>query len=238
MKRHTLRAATVLVLLTQPVQAQGVPVIYTTALANAKAEFAQQIAQMVRELEQAQALYASINGMTDMDSVVNALNSPEVRELLGPEAMQIARDFDVTFDDLDDLASTAQDAADFASLGSTDIDAEDFYRSELDRITNRSARDTAIGERIVTLSDDRLEGLDQLRDKIGDVSTQREMDALSARIAVEQAMLQNDTNRIQGLAMLQDAQTRVEEQRQAEIAAQRRARESAGYERIYGLDEF
>jgi len=51
-------------------------------------------------------------------------------------------------------------------------------------------------------------------------------------------MLQNDTNRIQGLAMLQDAQTRVEEQRQAEIAAQRRARESAGYERIYGLDEF
>ncbi|WP_226627841.1 type IV secretion system protein [Alloyangia pacifica] len=238
MKRHALCAATLLALLAQPMHAQGVPVIDTTALANAKAEFAQQIAQMVRELEQAQALYASINGMTDMDSVVNALNSPEVRELLGPEAMQIARDFDVTIDDLGDLASTAQDAADFASLGGTDIDAEDFYRSELDRITNRSVRDTAIGERIVTLSDDRLEGLDQLRDKIGDVSTQREMDALSARIAVEQAMLQNDTNRIQGLAMLQDAQTRVEEQRQAEIAEERHARESEAFERLYGPDEF
>ena len=58
------------------------------------------------------------------------------------------------------------------------------------------------------------------------------MDALSARIAVEQAMLQNDTNRIQGLAMLQQAQAKVEEQRQTEIAVQRRMREEAAFERL------
>ena len=64
------------------------------------------------------------------------------------------------------------------------------------------------------------------------------MDALNARIAVEQAMLQNDTNRIQGLAMLQQAQAKVEEQRQTEIAVQRRMREEAAFERLYGPDAF
>ena len=59
------------------------------------------------ELEQAKALYASINGLTDMDSIVSALNSPDVRELLGPDAMQIASDFDIDLDDLGDLAGKA-----------------------------------------------------------------------------------------------------------------------------------
>ena len=146
--------------------------------------------------------------------------------------MQIASDFDIDLDDLGDLAGKAQDAADFSALDGANIDADDFYQNELDRIRNQAARDTAVGDRIVSLSDDRLAGLEQLRSKIGSVSTQKEVDALNARIAVEQAMLQNDTNRIQGLAMLQQAQAKVEEQRQTEVAAQRRAKESAAFTSI------
>lgn len=238
MTRLSMPAAALAFSLSATAHAQGVPVVDNTAIANAKAEFVKEIAQMVEELEQAKALYASINGLTDMDSIVSALNSPDVRELLGPDAMQIANDFDIDLDDLGDLAGKAQDAADFSALDGANIDADDFYQSELDRIRNQSARDTAVGDRIVTLSDDRLAGLEQLRGKIGTVSTQKEVDALNARIAVEQAMLQNDTNRIQGLAMLQQAQRQVEEQRQTEVAAQRRAKEEAAFERLYGSDEF
>ncbi|SEK03887.1 Type IV secretion system proteins [Marinovum algicola] len=238
MTRLLMPAAALAFSLSATAHAQGVPVVDNTAIANAKAEFVKEIAQMVEELEQAKALYASINGLTDMDSIVSALNSPDVRELLGPDAMQIASDFDIDLDDLGDLAGKAQDAADFSALVGANIDADDFYQSELDRIRNQSARDTAVGDRIVTLSDDRLAGLEQLRSKIGTVSTQKEVDALNARIAVEQAMLQNDTNRIQGLAMLQQAQRQVEEQRQTEVAAQRRAKESAAFTSIYGDDNF
>lgn len=238
MTRLLMSAAALALSLSTAAHAQGVPVVDTAAIANAKAEFVKEIAQMVEELEQAKALYASINGLTDMDSIVSALNSPDVRELLGADAMQIASDFDIDLDDLGDLAGKAQDAADFSALDGANIDADDFYQSELDRIRNQSARDTAVGDRIVSLSDDRLAGLEQLRSKIGSVSTQKEVDALSARIAVEQAMLQNDTNRIQGLAMLQQAQAKVEEQRQTEVAAQRRAKESAAFTSIYGDDSF
>jgi type IV secretion system protein VirB5 len=238
MTRILISATALALSLSTTAHAQGVPVVDTRAIANAKAEFVKEIAQMVEELEQAKALYASINGLTDMDSIVSALNSPDVRELLGPDAMQIASDFDIVLDDLGDLAGKAKDAADFSALDGANIDADDFYQSELDRIRNQSARDTAVGDRIVSLSDDRLAGLEQLRSKIGTVSTQKEVDALNTRIAVEQAMLQNDTNRIQGLAMLQQAQRQVEEQRQTEVAAERRVREEAAFERLYGPDEF
>lgn len=238
MTRHFLSAAMLTLSFGSAALAQGVPVVDSAAIANAKAEFVKEIAQMVEDLEQAKRLYAAINGMTDMDSIVGALNTPEVRELLGPEAMQIARDFDLDPEALGDLADRAKEAADFAALDGANIDAEDFYQTELRRIRTRSARDAAVGERIVTLSDDRLEGLEKLRARIGSVSTQKEVDALTARIGVEQAMLQNDTNRIQGLAMLQQAQAQVEKQRQAEVAAQRRAKEDAAYTRIYGKDSF
>ena len=238
MTRLLMPAAALALSLSTTANAQGVPVVDTAAIANAKAEFVKEITQMVEELEQAKALYASINGLTDMDSIVSALNSPDVRELLGADAMHIASDFDIDLDDLGDLAGKAQDAADFSALDGANINADDFYQSELDRIRNQSARDTAVGDRIVSLSDDRLAGLEQLRSKIGTVSTQKEVDALNARIAVEQAMLQNDTNRIQGLAMLQQAQAKVEEQRQTEVAAQRRAKESAAFTSIYGDDSF
>lgn len=207
----------------QPAFAGGVPVIDATAIANAKQEFAQEIAQMVKELEEAKRLYDAVNGLTDMADIAEALNDPQVRELLGPEAMQIASSLDVSLDALGDLSDTAQGFLDHTQVSTSDVSAEDFYRQELDRIGAQSARDAAIGDRIVQAADDRLAGLERLRQAIGGASTQKEIDALTARMQVESAMLQNDTNRIQGLAMLQEAQAKVEEQRNREIAAQNRA---------------
>lgn len=209
-----LTAATIA--LAQPAFPQGVPVIDATQIANAKQQFAQEIAQMVKELEEAKRLYDSVNGITDMADIANALNDPKVRELLGPEATEIASLLEVDFNGLGDLSGTANRYLDHTRVTSADISAEEFYRQELDRIGAQSARDAALGDRIVQSADDRLAGLERLRQAIGEASTQKEIDALSARLQVETAMLQNDTNRIQGLAMLQQAQTRVEDQRQTE----------------------
>ncbi len=217
----------------QPAFAGGVPVIDATAIANSKAEFAKEIAQMVKELEEAKRLYDAVNGLTDMADIAGALNDPDVRELLGPEAMSIASALDVNIDDLGDLSDTANGYLDHTQVTASEVSAEDFYRQELDRIGARSARDAAVGDRIVQSADDRLAGLERLRQAIGGASTQKEVNALQARLQVESAMLQNDTNRIQGLAMLQEAQSEVETQRQREIAAQNRASTMNAAEELY-----
>lgn len=190
--------------------------IDTAAIANAKTEFVKEIAEMVKQLEEAQRLYDSVNGFTNMDEIADALNNPKVRELLGPEFMDIATSLTAPIDSLGDLADEAQSLADFTNVTADELNAEDFYRTELDRITDKTARDGAIGDSIVQGADDRLAGLEQLRQKIGSVSTQKEMDALQGRIQIESAMLQNDTNRIQGLAMLQKAQSQLSGQRATE----------------------
>jgi len=218
---------------TQPAFAQGVPVVDAAAIANARQEFAQEIAQMVRELEEAKRLYDAVNGLTNMHDIASALNDPQVRELLGPEAMQIASSLDVNIDALGDLSSTAQGFLDHTQVTTDDVTANDFYRQELDRIGAQSARDAAIGDRIVQAADSRLAGLERLRQAIGGASTQKEIDALTARMQIESAMLQNDTNRIQGLAMLQEAQAKVEDQRNREIAAQNRAATMSAAQELY-----
>lgn len=217
----------------QPALGQGVPVFDASAIANAKQEFAQEIAQMVKELEEAKRLYDAVNGMTDMADIASALNDPQVRELLGPDAMQIASSLDVDLADLGNLSGTAQGFLDHTKVSASEVSADDFYRQELDRIGAQSARDAAIGDRILTVADERLAGLERLRQAIGGASTQKEIDALTARMQVESAMLQNDTNRIQGLAMLQDAQAKVEEQRNREIATQNRAATMSAAQELY-----
>lgn len=218
----------------QPAYAGGVPVIDATAIANSKAEFAKEIAQMVKELEEAKRLYHAVNGLTEMADIVDALNDPKVRELLGPDAMSIASALDVNIDALGDLSDTASEFLDHTRVTAADVSAEDFYRQELDRIGARTARDAAVGDRIVKSADDRLAGLERLRQAIGTASTQKEVDALQARLQVESAMLQNDTNRIQGLAMLQEAQSEVEAQREREIEAENRERFNSDMGSLFG----
>lgn len=214
MKKLLLTSALALALSCTGGHAAGVPVVDAAAIANAKAQFAKELAQMAQELEEARRLYDSVNGLTSMDDIAEALNDPKVRELLGADAMRIASAFDVDLDGLGDLAGTAQDVYDHASLIGADISAEDFYRKELERIKGQSARNAAMGDRILQVADDRLSGLEKLRMEIGRAETQKEINALNARLSVEQAMLQNDTNRIQGLTMLQEAQAKAESQRQ------------------------
>ncbi|MGC3940889.1 type IV secretion system protein [Roseobacter sp. EG26] len=220
--------------LSSPAYAGGVPVIDTTAIANAKATFAKELAQMVKELEEAKRLYDAVNGLTEMADIVDALNDLKVRELLGPDAMSIASALEVNIDALGDLSGTANEFLDHTRVTAADVSAEDFYRQELDRIGARSARDAAVGDRIVRSADDRLAGLERLRQAIGTVSTQKEINALQARLQVESAMLQNDTNRIQGLAMLQEAQSEVESQRQREVELRNRENATSAIGSLFG----
>ncbi|NSX56795.1 type IV secretion system protein [Parasulfitobacter algicola] len=206
----------VLTAVATPALSQGIPTIDVAAIANAQLEFGQEITQMIAELEEARRLYESVNGFTNMDDIVGALNDPAVRELLGPDFMSVAGDLTAPLDSMGDLGANAQEMVDFTRITTEELNAEDFYRTELDRAAANAGRNNAVGDRIVQSADERLAGLEQLRQELGNVSTQKEMDALQGRIQIESAMLQNDTNRIQGLAMLQQAQAQLNEARSTE----------------------
>ena len=216
--------------LTPPALSQGIPVIDPAAIANAQLQFGQEIAQMIAELEEAQRLYESVNGFTNMDDIVGALNDPAVRELLGPDFMDVAGDLTAPLDSMGALGGEAQEMVDFTRITTDELNAEDFYRTELDRVAENAGRNNAVGDRIIQSADDRLAGLDQLRQQLGIVETQKEMDALQGRIQIESAMLQNDTNRIQGLAMLQNAQAELNEARSSESMLLKIQESRAGWE--------
>ena len=56
---------------------------------------------------------------------------------------------------------------------------------------------------------------------------------LEARLAAEQALIQNEQLRMQGLAVTQAAEARLEEQRSRERAEAARAARQATYERAF-----
>lgn len=201
---------------TTPSFAGGKPVIDRVSIQNARFHFKEKIAHMVKELQEAKRLYDSVNGATTMDQAVAALNNPKVRELLGPEFMRTASDPTAPLENLGELAGHAQALVNFTKVTPQQLSAEDFYRSELDRLGLSAGRNGAVGQRIIHSSDERLAGLEQLRIQLGKVETQKEVDALRARIQIEIAMLQNDMNRIQGLAMVQHAQAQLNDQRARE----------------------
>ncbi len=186
--------------------AQGIPVIDGANLAQSRANVVRVIAEAAKRLAEAKRLYDSVNGVTSMDEIAGLLNDSEVRELLGPDFMSVSNSLSGSLNDLGTLRQEAQRLADFTDVTLDEVIAQDFYQKEIERISNMTARDAAVGDRIVSVADDRLAGLDNLRQAISSASTQKEIDALNARIGVEMAMLQNDTNRILGLAMLQNAQ--------------------------------
>lgn len=205
----TFACVALAVAMVQPVFAQGIPVIDRVSIAETKANFAKEIAEMLKQLEEAKRLYDSVNGVTDMANIVDLLNDPQVRELLGPEAMKTMNSLSGDLNAMGELKGEAEKLLDFTNVTQADVSADDFYAKEMARIDNMSARNGAIGNSIIQSADQRLAGLEQLRLALNSASTQKEVDALTARIGVETAMLQNDTNRIQGLAMIQKAQVDV-----------------------------
>ena len=71
--------------------------------------------------------------------------------------------------------------------------------------------------------------LDQLRLALNTASTPKEVMDLQARIAAEQAMINNDQMQLQGLAMMQDAEKRMADQREREARAAQYQQTMADY---------
>ncbi|MBB4187276.1 P-type DNA transfer protein VirB5 [Sinorhizobium terangae] len=217
---HSAAIAVALILSANGAAGQGIPVIDQTAIAKQIESIAQLKAQLDalnQQIEQAQQLYGSLNKLTDMADVASVLNDPAVRKALPADFSAIEGLFKGN-----GSGAFADSASRFLEGNSSyRTDADDFYAQELSRIQNKNAGQMSLGQQIYDAATKRIDGIDQLREKISTASDAKDIADLQARLQAEQAFLQTDVLRMEGLRMVQQAQAQVDEQRKAEDWRQR-----------------
>jgi type IV secretion system protein VirB5 len=217
---HGAALAAALILSAGTAAGQGIPVIDQTAIAKQIESIAQlksQLDALNQQIEQAQQLYGSLNKLTDMAEIASALNDPAIRKALPADFNVIEGLF--TGNATGVLGDSASEFLEGNSTYRTS--ADDFYAQELSRIQNKNAGQMSLGQRIYDAATKRIDGIDQLRERISTASDAKDIADLQARLQAEQAFLQTDVLRMEGLRMVQQAQAQVDEQRKAEDWRQR-----------------
>ena len=249
MRRPILLTATALLVVTAaaPVRAEMVvtdPGAYAKMLDQIREAQAQlsQLQEQVRQgteiIGQGQRLYDSLNQISNVNSIGGLLNTPAVRTLLPAEFSDARRLMSGDLQDLGSLASRATTIRDsnriYSPTDSGGISpAEQFYRDTLEKAGVRAARDMAVGERVTQTADQRLQGLEQLREALSTAPNARAVLDLQARIDAENAMIQNDQMRLQGVAIMQAADERLEALRLREASAKRHDEAQAFWRSLY-----
>nr|WP_312295603.1 type IV secretion system protein [Brevundimonas diminuta] len=211
------------------------PTAYAKLVEDARTAL-QQLRALQTQVEQGQALLDSLNSISDVNALASALGLPEVRNPLPDlRALRAAAEGDLTaLGDLADRADAIRRETRLYTPPSDDLPtAEAYYRDSLERSGARTARDLAIGEAVSQASDQRLEGLETLRRALDSAPNARAVMDLDARLAAEQALIQNEQLRLQGLVLTQAAEARLEEQRAREQAEAARTARQAVYERAF-----
>lgn len=232
-------AALVLVLAAAPgARAQQIvhdPTSYAKMVEEARTAL-QQLQALQAQVEQGRQLFDSLNDLSDVNALAGALGLPEVRNPL-PDlaALRAAADGDLSaLGRLAERADAIRAEHRLYTPPSGDLPAaEAWYRDSLERAGARGARDLAVGEAIGEAADQRLEGLETLRRALDTAPNARAVMDLEARLAAEQALIQNEQVRLQGLALARDAEARLEEQRARERAEAARAARLDAYERAF-----
>jgi type IV secretion system protein VirB5 len=177
------------------------------------------------QVQQGEELFASLNDLSNVNAIAERLGLPEIRNPL-PDMATLRSAADGDLSALGELAERAD-----AIRRETRVytpDAPSAAAEALERAGARTARDLAIGEAVDRSATDRLEGLETLRRALDTAPNARAVMDLNARLAAEQALIQNEQIRLQGLALTQAAEARLEDQRARErIAAERSVRMDA-----------
>ncbi len=217
---HAAALAAAIVLSAGGAAGQGIPVIDQTAILKHIESIAQlksQLDALHQQIEQAQQLYGSLNKLTDMADVASVLNDPAIRKALPSDFAAIEGLLKG-----EGIGVFKDSASKFLEGNSTyRTEADDFYAKELARVQNKNAGQMSLGQQIYDAATKRIDGIDQLREKISTASDAKEIADLQARLQAEQAFLQTDVLRMEGLRMVQQAQNQVDEQRKAEDWRQR-----------------
>lgn len=207
----------------------GIPVIDAANLANSVQQvvawgkqyeqMVSQITQLKQQYDQAVKTYNSVSGIRGMADLVN---NRELRGYLPGEWQQTMRLLSTPgrYEGLSGSVSAIRDAAKIASLADTGLKDTSTAGRALVAAQNQAATNRALGEEGYRQASERINSLQTLLDKVNDAPDSKDIMDLQARIAAEQAMLQNENIKLALMAQLQQAQRDMQAQQAREIAMQ------------------
>lgn len=189
-----------------PAAAQGIPVFDTTTYLQAL-QTAKQTLTMVdqgrQQIQQAQQTFESLSKLTNINNIAPQLNNPQVRNILPNTTIDAQTLLRGDFSQLGALGGLASNIQSRYALSSSGSEADNAYSEALKNSTGSAATTAAIGENTLALTQTRMQGLEQLRQQLSYAKDPKDVMDLQARIAVEQAQLQNDMLKMQAIQMAQ-----------------------------------
>lgn len=190
-----------------PAAAQGIPVFdsssYLQALATVQ-HTATMIQQGEQQIQTATNTLASLQKLTNVNSIASSLLQSQVRNILPDTTIHTATltGGDLTrIGSLGTLATSIQ--ARFGLTPSGNSDADVAYAQALRDSTGPAAATAALGENTLSIAQTRMQGLDQLREQLSSAKDPKDVMDLQARISAEQAQLQNDLLKMQAIQLAQ-----------------------------------
>ena len=189
-----------------PASAQGIPVFDTSTYVQALAQV-QNTMKMIQQGEQqiqtASSQLSSLQKLTNVNSIAPQLLSPQVRNILPNTSIDASTLLSGDLTKIGSLGSLATSIQSKYALSPSGSDADAAYAQALTDSTGSSAATAAFGENTLSIAQTRMQGLDQLRSQLDTAKDPKDVMDLQARIAVEQAQLQNDTLKMQAIQMAQ-----------------------------------
>lgn len=179
-----------------------------------------QLDSLRAQVRQGEALFSSLNDLSDVNTIAAHLGLRDVRTPL-PDIATLRAAADGDLNALGELAERADAIRRETRIYTPQTNTP--ASEALERAGALTARDLAIGEAVDRAATDRFEGLETLRRALDTAPNARAVLDLNARLAAEQALIQNEQIRLQGLALTQAAEARLEAQRLRERAEAGRA---------------
>ena len=189
-----------------PAAAQGIPVYDFTTYQQALATVtntATMIDKAKQQITTAENTLSSLQKLTNVNSIAPQLLSPQVRNILPNTSIDASTLLSGDLTKIGSLGSLATSIQSKYALSPSGSDADAAYAQALKDSTGSSAATAAFGENTLNIAQTRMQGLDQLRSQLDTAKDPKDVMDLQARIAVEQAQLQNDTLKMQAIQMAQ-----------------------------------
>ena len=188
-----------------PAAAQGIPVFDSSTYLqtiSTVTNTAKIINQGVQQIETAQNQLNSLQKLTNINSVASNLSNSSVRNIMPTTTMDAGTLFGGDLSKIGSLSSSANSIqSQYTLSGTTSADAA--YSQALKDATGSAAATAAFGENTLAVSQTRMAGLQTLQAKLDTATDPKDVMDLQARIAAEQAQLQNDQLKMQALQMAQ-----------------------------------
>ncbi len=216
-------------------QSTGIPVVDVAALtqnasswsqqvmgmANQLKQLQQQYQTMQQEYQQLQQTYQSISGIRNMGDIAN---NPALRKYLPSDYQQTLQlgngVANGQYGGLDGAVNAMKQASKILDIQDTGLDPNSPAGKAYQNAQNQAALNRVLSEESFKQSGERIDGLQQMLNKVNQAPDEKDIQDLQARIQAEQILLQNEQLRLASLAQLQQSQRDIATQQASEILMQ------------------